>query len=73
MLIEKLNEMGISCGIHYPVPIHLQKAYENLGLRRGAYPVAEKIADELVSLPMFPELREDQIVHVVEKIADLVG
>jgi len=73
LLIEKLNEMGISCGIHYPVPIHLQKAYENLGLRRGAYPVAEKIADELVSLPMFPELREDQIVHVVEKIADLVG
>jgi dTDP-4-amino-4,6-dideoxygalactose transaminase len=72
-LIGKLGEQGISCGIHYPIPIHLQGAYESLGIGRGAFPVSEKIAGELVSLPMYPELGEERVRHVVGKIADLIG
>jgi dTDP-4-amino-4,6-dideoxygalactose transaminase len=59
-----MTEKGIGCGIHYPVPIHLQNAYASLGLARGSYPVAEKCANEVVSLPMFAELTEEQIEYV---------
>lgn len=72
-LMGKLGEQGISSGIHYPIPIHLQGAYESLGLGRGTFPVAEKIADELVSLPMYAELGEERVRHVAGKIADLIG
>ena len=63
-LIRALAQRGISCGIHYPVPVHLQEAYRSLGLTRGAFPVAERCADEFVSLPMFPELKPEQIEAV---------
>jgi dTDP-4-amino-4,6-dideoxygalactose transaminase len=69
-LIRNLTEKNISCGIHYPLPIHLQKAYEFLGLKKGAFPVSEKYARELVSLPMYPELTEEQIAYVVEGIKE---
>jgi len=61
-----LAEAGVSCGIHYPVPIHLQEAYAGLGLGEGAFPVAEKCAAEQVSLPMFPELSEEQVDYVCD-------
>jgi dTDP-4-amino-4,6-dideoxygalactose transaminase len=64
-LIKALEEKDIFCGIHYPVPIHLQEAYKLLGYRTGSFPVAEKCAEELVSLPMFAELTEEQIEYVV--------
>src|SRR5271169_1393023 len=51
-----LAEAGIGTGIHYPIPLHLQKAYQHLGYRKGAFPVAERVAGEIVSLPMFPQL-----------------
>jgi len=54
--LEALGARGVMCGIHYPVPVHLQEAYAFLGHRRGAFPVAERCADEFLSLPMFPEL-----------------
>jgi dTDP-4-amino-4,6-dideoxygalactose transaminase len=60
-LISKLGEKGVNCGIHYPVPVHLQNAYASLGLKAGSFPVAEKVASEFVSLPMFAELTEEQI------------
>src|SRR3989339_1446546 len=63
-LMARLAEKGISCGIHYPVPIHLQDAYRCLGLKVGSFPVAEKCADELLSLPMFPELTTEAIAYV---------
>jgi dTDP-4-amino-4,6-dideoxygalactose transaminase len=65
-LIEALAKQEIFCGIHYPVPLHLQEAYRSLGLGPGSYPVAERIAAELVSLPMFPELTEEQIIRVCD-------
>jgi dTDP-4-amino-4,6-dideoxygalactose transaminase len=67
-LMAYLSEKGISCGIHYPVPIHLQKAYQDLGLARGSFPVAEKCAAEFLSLPMFPELTSEQIHRVADEI-----
>jgi dTDP-4-amino-4,6-dideoxygalactose transaminase len=63
-----LADAGIGTGIHYPIPLHLQAAYRNLGLQRGAFPISEKIAAEILSLPMFPHLQIDQQQQVVGKI-----
>ncbi len=67
-LMAHLSEKGISCGIHYPVPVHLQEAYHGLGLARGSFPVAERCAEEFLSLPMFPELTSEQIHLVADEI-----
>jgi dTDP-4-amino-4,6-dideoxygalactose transaminase len=56
-----LAEHGVGTAIHYPVPIHLQEAYHDLGHRRGDFPMTEACADEILSLPMYPELREDEV------------
>jgi dTDP-4-amino-4,6-dideoxygalactose transaminase len=63
-LIDALASSGIACGVHYPVPIHLQRAYACRGEGVGSFPVAERCAQEFVSLPMFPELTEEQIAYV---------
>ncbi|MEN6321046.1 MAG: DegT/DnrJ/EryC1/StrS family aminotransferase [Syntrophaceae bacterium] len=67
-VMKFLSDKGISCGIHYPVPIHLQDAYSFLGLGQGSFPVAEKCASEFLSLPMYAELTSDQIAYVVETL-----
>ena len=67
-LMAYLNERDIQSGIHYPIPIHLQSAYAELGLGVGSLPVTEKAAGEIVSLPMFPELTDEQIGHVCEGV-----
>lgn len=67
-LQEFLASKGISTGIHYPIPIHLQRAYRNLGYKRGDFSVTESYSREILSLPMFPELSKDQIEYVVESI-----
>ncbi len=71
-VMEALAEKEIYCGIHYPVPVHLQKAYEFLGHKQGDFPVTEKIASELLSLPMFPELTEEQIEYVADSLKDIL-
>lgn len=71
-LIKALAEKDIFCGIHYPVPIHFQEAYKLLGYRTNSFPVAESCAEQLVSLPMFPELTEEQIEYVVHEIKRFV-
>ena len=70
---EFLVENGIGCGVHYPVPIHLQEAYRSLGYERGAFPIAERCATELVSLPMFPELTPVQIELVAQTVKEAVA
>src|SRR3984893_2733608 len=64
-VMSSLKERGIQFAVHYPVPIHLQKAYQDLGYKTGSLPISEKIAREFISLPMFPELTEAQINMVV--------
>jgi dTDP-4-amino-4,6-dideoxygalactose transaminase len=63
-----LLENGINTGLHYPIPLHLQSAYQKAGLPVGSYPITEKVANEILSLPMFPQLTEQQILYVSEKI-----
>src|SRR5215831_5406939 len=60
-VLQRMAARGVNCAIHYPVPIHLQRAYAFLGLGPGSFPVAERCAREFLSLPMYPELRPDQI------------
>jgi dTDP-4-amino-4,6-dideoxygalactose transaminase len=71
-LLAHLAEAGIGAGIHYPVPLHLQKAYAPLGYATGDIPVCEKCAGEIVSLPMFPQLTEAQQDRVVEAVLRFV-
>jgi dTDP-4-amino-4,6-dideoxygalactose transaminase len=68
-LHKHLNSLGIQTGIHYPIPIHLQEAYRDLGLTKGSFPVTEKLADEIISLPMFPELSHHQIELVLQALS----
>lgn len=63
-----LKEKDIQTGIHYPVPIHLQKAYAHLGYSAGDFPVTELVSKEILSLPMYPELTREQIMYVCEQI-----
>jgi dTDP-4-amino-4,6-dideoxygalactose transaminase len=65
-----LADNGISTGLHYPIPLHLQNAYKNGGMSNGSFPVTEKVAREILSLPMFPGLTPEQIKFVVSKIKE---
>ena len=69
----RLAEAGIGTGIHYPIPLHQQKAYENLGYKTGDFPVTERLAGEIVSLPMFPQLSSSQQDEVVIAVREFVG
>lgn len=69
---QRLKEKGISSVIYYPVPLHLQKALKFLGYQKGDFPVAEKAAQEVLSLPVYPELEESVITNIVEIIKDVV-
>jgi len=70
---RRLAEKGIGCAVHYPIPIHLQEACRNLGYTAGAFPVAESLAEEFLSLPMFPELTEEQIEYVAHCVSEVAG
>ncbi len=65
-----LEEKGIATGLHYPLPLHLQKAYQHLKYSKGAFPVTEKASEKLLSLPMYPELTKEQIDYIVTSIKE---
>ena len=67
-LLKHLTKKQIGTGLHYPLPLHLQKAYEYLGFTEGDFPVSEKVAAEILSLPMFPGLLDEQQKYVAESI-----
>lgn len=67
-----LLEQGIETGIHYPIPLHLQPAYAWMGLREGAFPEAERASREVLSLPIYPEMADDQVDRVCEALAKIL-
>ncbi len=71
-IIQQLAEKGILCGIHYPIPIHLQAACSTLGYKPGDFPNAEAIAGRIISLPIFPEITDEQIDFVCENLYKLL-
>jgi dTDP-4-amino-4,6-dideoxygalactose transaminase len=70
-LRERLARANIATGIHYPVPVHLQPAYADLGYLTGAFPIAERLAAETLSLPIYPELTEDQIERICSTLLEV--
>ena len=69
-LLSHLNNAGVGAGIHYPKPIHLHGAFSDLGYKRGDFPIAEKVSDEILSLPIYPELNDEQFNYVVKKVRE---
>ena len=67
-MMAHLGKAGIGTGIHYPIPLHRQRAYESLGYKAGDFPVTEKVANRIVSLPMFPNLTTEQQGRVVNEV-----
>ena len=59
--------------IHYPIPLHLQKAYSDLGYKKGDFPVAERVAQEIISLPIYPYMKDKDIKFVVKLIKEVVN
>jgi dTDP-4-amino-4,6-dideoxygalactose transaminase len=71
-MMDFLKNEGIATGIHYPIPLHMQKAYDNLSYAPGDFPVSERVAAEIVSLPMFPQLTADQQAKVAKEVKRFV-
>ncbi len=71
-VINTLSDKNIHCGIHYPVPLHLQGAYSYLGYKENSFQIVEKCSREFVSLPMFPELTKVQIEYIVSEIKSML-
>ena len=67
-VLQRMAAQGVNCAVHYPVPIHLQRAYGFLGMGPGSFPVAERCARELLSLPIYPELRADEVELVAQTL-----
>jgi dTDP-4-amino-4,6-dideoxygalactose transaminase len=72
-LMVHLKDAGISTGVHYPIPLHMQQAYRSLDYAPGAFPICEKVASEIVSLPMFPQLQPERQKRVVNSIVEFVS
>jgi len=72
-VIDMFKRKGIAAIIHYPIPIHLQKAYAFLGGKPGDFPVSERVAGEILSLPMYPHMKEEHIAYVASAIKAAVG
>jgi dTDP-4-amino-4,6-dideoxygalactose transaminase len=68
-----LDDRGIQSGKHYPVPLHLQEAYAALGYSKGDFPVSERVAREQLSLPIYPEMSEDEVHRVCDTVAAFVA
>jgi len=72
-LMKKLKEYGIAMGIYYPVPLHLQKAYINLGYKEGDLPVAEEVCRKIFAIPMYPEITDEEINYVSKILHKIVN
>jgi dTDP-4-amino-4,6-dideoxygalactose transaminase len=68
----KLQQQGVGVGVHYPVPLHRQPAYKHLAISDGALPVTNRVASEILSLPMYPELSPDQIDAIGKVVIEVL-
>jgi len=68
-----LKAKGIGSAIYYPLSLHLQPCFEYLGLKRGAFPESEKATKEVISLPVYPELKQSQLDEVIEAVRGFYG
>ena len=68
---DELHRLGVNTIIYYPIPIHLQPAYRELGYKEGSLPITEKVCNEVISLPIFPELNSTQQSYVIDKIKEI--
>ena len=67
-----LKEQGVATGVHYPIPLHLQKAFEYLGYKRGDFPVAEAYYDSALTIPLFPAMTDAMVERVIAAVLDAV-
>jgi dTDP-4-amino-4,6-dideoxygalactose transaminase len=72
-VVAGLKERGVPTLVHYPIPIHLQEAFSDLGYKKGSLPITEKICDEIISLPMFPEMTEEEVRYAAGQVLSLVS
>lgn len=72
LFAEELKKRDIGIGIHYPIPLHLQKAFQYLNYKQGDFPIAEKLSKEILSLPMFPELKQEEVEKVCDEINNVL-
>ena len=72
-LMDFLEARSIFTGLHYPVPLHLQRAYVHLGYRKGDLPVTEAICERIISLPMFPGLKREQQTRIIAAVAEFAS
>ncbi|HNT52014.1 MAG TPA: DegT/DnrJ/EryC1/StrS family aminotransferase, partial [Candidatus Syntrophosphaera sp.] len=72
-LMRHLQGKDIGCAIYYPLPLHLQECFTDLGYRKGDLPVAEAMADRVLSIPIYPELTIEQMEYVCDAIAGFYG
>ena len=68
--MKYLQEQGIGVGIQYPIPLHQQDAWKEMGYGEYHLPVAERVATEILSIPMYPELREEEIEYIIAKVKE---
>ena len=65
---EKLKENGVPTAVHYPIPLHLQECFQYLGYKKGSFPISEMVSEEIISLPMNPYLKDDEISYIVNAL-----
>ena len=72
-LVKHLNDAGVATGLFYPRPLHLQPVYEGLGYKEGDFPVSEQTCREIINLPIYAELTDEQVDYVIESVNSFVG
>jgi dTDP-4-amino-4,6-dideoxygalactose transaminase len=69
----RLEERGVQTGVHYPLPIHLQKPYQALGYRQGDFPHTERTCERVLSMPLYPEMTDEQAAYAAQTLREIVG
>jgi UDP-2-acetamido-2-deoxy-ribo-hexuluronate aminotransferase len=69
-MLSHLQEKGIAARVYYPVPMHLQPCYKDLGYKEGSFPISEKACQSVLSLPVYPELTDEMIEYVIETVKE---